>query len=280
MLFDRPVTEAIMARTSVRTYSPEDIEPGRLDLLRQACASVGEAPFGEAARFRVLDRPFGRDSPVKVSDYGLQRNPRYFFAGVIKASETALEGYGYLLEHLVLRATELGLGTCWMGYFNRDFFADLELAQDEVFPATCVVGVPAERPRLQDRMVRSAIRADSRRAWRELFFRGAFGTPLSKTEAGKHAEPLEMLRLAPSSGNTQPWRVVKGEGADVYHLYLKKVKQSYYDAGMHHIDIGIAMSHLELTAREAGLYGRWVVADPGLPSVPSETEYRVSWSAM
>ena len=279
MHFDRPVTETIRARRSVRTYSAEDIEPGKLQLLQQACDSVGKAPLGEDARFTVLDRPFERGAPVKVSDYGLQKNPRYFFAGAIRASDTALEGYGYLLEHLVLRATELGLGTCWMGYFNREAFADFELAKDELFPATCVVGNPDERPRLQDKVIRSAIKADARREWRELFFRGAFGAPLSKAEAGEYAKPLEMLRLAPSSGNTQPWCVVKEAGADVLHLYLKKVKQSYYAAGMHNIDVGIAMSHLELTAREMGLEGRWVVADPGLPSVPSETEYRVSWSA-
>jgi nitroreductase len=279
MHFDRPVTEAIRARMSVRTYSPVAIEPVKLDLLQQACASVGKAPFGETARFRVLDRPFERDAPVKVSNYGLQRNPRYFFAGAITASDTALEGYGYLLEHLVLRATELGLGTCWMGYFNREFFADFPVAEDELFPATCVVGVPAKRPRLQDKMIRSAIKADARRDWRELFFRGAFGTPLSKTEAGKYAEPLEMLRLAPSSGNTQPWRVVKEEGADVLHVYLKKVKQSYYNAGMHNIDVGIAMSHLELTAREMGLDGKWGCSDPGLGRVPEGTEYRVTWTA-
>ena len=277
MHFDRPITETIRARRSVRTYSAEAIEPGKLHLLQQACASVGEAPFGEDARFRVVDRPFERGAPVNVSDYGLQRNPRYFFTGAIKASGMALEGYGHLLEHLVLRATELGLGTCWMGYFNRGFFADFELAQDELFPATSVVGVPAERPRLGERMIRFAIRADARKEWKELFFRGAFGTPLSKAEAGDHAEPLEMLRLAPSSGNTQPWRVVKQEGEDVYHLYLRKVKQSYYDAGMHNIDIGIAMSHLELTAREMGLDGQWGVADPELRSVPNDTEYRVSW---
>jgi nitroreductase len=280
MHFDRPITETIRARMSVRTYSTEAIEPGKLDLLQQACGSVGKAPFGEAARFKVLDRPFERDAQVKVSNYGLQKNPRYFFAGAIEASDTALEGYGYLLEQLVLRATELGLGTCWMGYFNRDFFADFELAQDKLFPATCVVGVPAERPRLQDKVIRSAIKADARKDWKELFFRGAFGVPLSKADAGVYAEPLEMLRLAPSSGNTQPWRVVKEAGADVYHFYLKKVKQSYYAAGMHNIDVGIAMSHLELTARERGLDGRWVVADPGMPSVPSETEYRVSWTSI
>ena len=87
-----------------------------------------------------------------------------------------------------------------------------------------------------------------------------------------------MLRLAPSSGNTQPWRIVKADNAPTFHFFLKKAKQSYYDMGIHHVDIGIAMAHFELSAREKGLDGHWAVSDPKLPSVPSGTEYRVSWT--
>jgi nitroreductase len=65
MHFDRPVTETIRARRSVRTYSPEAIEPGKLRLLQQACGSMGKAPFGEDARFRVVDRPFERGAPSR-----------------------------------------------------------------------------------------------------------------------------------------------------------------------------------------------------------------------
>ena len=42
--------------------------------------------------------------------------------------------------------------------------------------------------------------------------------------------------------------------------------------------MGIAMCHFELTARETGLKGRWVLNDPQL-QIPDEIKYTVTWEA-
>jgi nitroreductase len=270
VILDQPPSKAIRARRSVRNFSPEAISPPILDNLKEACSSVTRSPFGETTSFQVIERPFKRGKSVSLGNYGLQKNPRYFFVGSITRSPTALMGYGYLLEHLVLRATELGLGTCWMGYFNPEYFP--ELTGDGLTPTIVVVGLP-EKPRIGEKIVRSAIRADKRKEWGELFFDGGFDVHLS--DAGEYKLPLEMLRLSPSSGNTQPWRVVRGPG-DVFHFHMRIVKKKYHAAGMHHVDTGIAMAHFELAAREVGLRGEWRVEDPEL-SLPDSTEYRVSW---
>jgi nitroreductase len=273
MRFDGPPSRAIRRRRSVRTYSTEPIDVDVVEELKEACSSLYRAPFGERASFSLVQKPSKKDVPVKLGDYGLMKNPRNFLIGDIAPSPTALEGYGYLMEHLVLRATDLGMGTCWMGYFNQEYFADVPLREGHLRPAIVVLGV-SEGKRLFERITRAAIKADRRRAWEDLFFEGSFDTPMSRQGAGEMAGPLEMLRLAPSSGNTQPWRVVRDDGA--LHLHLHKVKDAYYRRGIHHVDIGIAMAHLELGAREAGLDGEWRLADPGLDP-PDGTEYRVSW---
>ncbi|MHC4779452.1 MAG: nitroreductase family protein, partial [Planctomycetota bacterium] len=171
MELEGPPSQAIRARRSVRTYSPDPIPPDLLQRLEEACASPPTAPFGETATFHVVERPFKKGEPVKLGDYGLQRNPRYFIVGTISRSPTALHSYGYLLETLILRATELGLGTCWMGYFNPEYFP--ELSGDGLSPAISVVGV-TERPRFSERLARSAIKADKRKDWTVLFFDGSF----------------------------------------------------------------------------------------------------------
>jgi hypothetical protein len=43
------------------------------------------------------------------------------------------------------------------------------------------------------------------------------------------------------------------------------------------VDMGIAMCHFELTAKELGIVGKWKISDPGSISVPQDTEYVVSW---
>ena len=98
--------------------------------------------------------------------------------------------------------------------------------------------------------------------------------------ARRYADPLEMLRLGPSASNRQPWRLVKESGRDIFHLYLRRSRG--YDklikaVDLQRIDMGIAMSHFELTARELGLGGRWQAVSPSVSPVPERTEYVQSW---
>ena len=48
-------------------------------------------------------------------------------------------------------------------------------------------------------------------------------------------------------------------------------------ADMQRIDVGIAMSHFELTANELGLMGRWEIREPRTEKPDEWTEYTVSW---
>ena len=45
------------------------------------------------------------------------------------------------------------------------------------------------------------------------------------------------------------------------------------------LDMGIAMSHFELTAKELGLKGKWVVEDDLNKNPSALTEYIVSWES-
>jgi hypothetical protein len=46
------------------------------------------------------------------------------------------------------------------------------------------------------------------------------------------------------------------------------------------MDMGIAMCHFELTAREAGLKGEWIVEEPRIEKPDGLTEYTVSWRSL
>jgi hypothetical protein len=48
-------------------------------------------------------------------------------------------------------------------------------------------------------------------------------------------------------------------------------------ADIQRLDMGIAMCHFELTARELGLPGKWACAEPSIKKPDGLTEYTVSW---
>ena len=197
-----------------------------------------------------------------------------------------LEDYGHGLEAVILRATDLGLGTCWLGgSFTRSSFARrIDLAADETMPAVSAVGNPVADAREHDPLRRWAA-ADLRLPWEALFYNSGFQDSLEVGQAAEYAGALAAVRLAPSSHNSQPWRVVR-EG-DRFHFYLRR-SASYgpgslpqrllHLADLQRVDVGIAMCHFELAAREQGLRGLWTVDEPDLPGAVDTIEYVATWA--
>jgi nitroreductase len=64
---------------------------------------------------------------------------------------TGIEYYqidlGIAMEHMVLKATELGLGTCWIGWFSEDKAKTiLDIPKKVKVSAMLAVGYPKESP--------------------------------------------------------------------------------------------------------------------------------------
>ncbi|MDF1515026.1 MAG: nitroreductase family protein, partial [Anaerolineae bacterium] len=59
---------------------------------------------------------------------------------------------GIVMDHLILAATELGLGTCWIGAFDRQAARDILGLPDGIDPIICTtLGYPADTPRPKKR---------------------------------------------------------------------------------------------------------------------------------
>jgi len=132
-----------------------------------------------------------------------------------------------------------------------------------------------------DSVIRSSTGADRRKPWNSLFF-NEDDKPLSVEQAGRYATPLEMVRLAPSASNLQPWRIIKASESDVFHFYIKRapgMKQLFaMKADLQRVDIGIAMCHFELAADEEGLRGKWNTNNPLLRGMADKLEYITTWA--
>jgi nitroreductase len=282
MRYSRSVSEIIKERSSRRSYTPQPVEAAKLRALRDFFETV-EGSFVEKARFAILDTTgWGHGKINALGTYGTIQGAKLFIVGSIRRSDHDMEDFGYQFEQIILRATDLGLGTCWIGgIFNRSRFAEKTgVREDEILPAISPLGYATPKRSVTDSIIRWSAGSSKRRPWDALFFDGNFELALTQAAAGRYLDPLEMLRLGPSASNRQPWRVVKEQGRDRFHLYLRRSKG--YDklikaVDLQRLDMGIAMSHFELTARELGLGGRWEESPPALSPLPEGTEYVRSW---
>ncbi len=286
--YDHPVDLIIQQRTSVRTYSGKPIPPDLLEELDSFLSYCRSGPLGNTIRVKLTATSREDAQELQgLGTYGFISDPSGFIIGTVQDDPGALEDFGYLLEAAVLRATDLGLGTCWLGgTFNRSRFAEnIDRQRDEIIPCVISLGLEADAPRLLDTASRWTAGSDRRLPWSELFFEGSFENPLLPENAGAFKHPLEMLRLAPSASNKQPWRIlIKHKQID---FFLKRTpnypsqiwKSLLKIADMQRVDMGIAMAHFELTALEEGRTGQWVNAPPQRSSFPPGVEYITSWKA-
>jgi hypothetical protein len=277
------VIETIQTRKSCRTYGSRAIEPEKLAELRQFLTWNRETPFRSKVRFHLIDFNELEISELKkLTTYGVIQGARQFIVGTVIKQSRAMEDYGYCMEKNILKATSMGLGTCLLGgTFKRSGFAGkINLGDSELLPVISPVGYPRDKRSVVDRMFRFVAASDKRKPRHELFYLHDIDTCLDKDNSGSFDPPLECVRIAPSASNKQPWRIIKGKGQDAFHFYLKRTpgyENIIKGIKLQNVDMGIAMCHFELSARELGLKGSWNADDPQIKS--GDMEYIVSWTA-
>lgn len=264
------VRAAIRARVSTRRYAGQLIDRPVLDgLLAKAagCARLAEP----GVRLALVS---GREEVARIlaryaGVYGLVQGAPHLLVGLIPADTDQVRlDLGYVLEQVVLEATRLGLGTCWMtgSYHPLEAATQLGVGLGEEVAAAVALGAPRLDPlaRLHDGTVRRIVAGHRRLPLGRLVYDGQWGQAWTAEGADPAlVEVLECARLAPSAKNRQPWRFVVGAG-----------RVSLVLVAAAPIDAGIVMSHVTLARADLGCPGRWEVRlgdtalarDLGLPT--------------
>lgn len=153
------------------------------------------------------------------------------------------------------------------GTFNKSNFAKaIGFTANEILPIVAPIGYEGGKKSLIGKII--GTNKNKRKDFSEIFFEGSFTTSLLPENAGEFRNPLNMLRLAPSAVNKQPWRALKiGETIQFYLISTK---------GWTRIDLGIGLCHFDLTAREMGMNGMFL-AEEGF-AISSEYTYVISWT--
>ena len=296
-----PASDLIGRRYSCRTYLERPIADEDKSRLQEFMASRTMGPLGSQARFGLIAAAADdRQALRRLGTYGFIKGATGFILGAVKRAPKDLEDYGYLLEEVILYATAIGLGTCWLGgTFTRSTFVRRfgGLKRGETMPAVVSTGYIGDDG---TERIREREEGGRRLPPAELFFEGEWGTPLASAGAGtdgpgeqagadRYAAALEAVRMAPSATNKQPWRIVRTaspDGGHDWHFHMVRTKG--YGRGsavftvlriadLQRVDLGIAMCHFELVARESGVDGSWVVDDPGLDLPGPGIEYSATW---
>ncbi|BBF43695.1 nitroreductase family protein [Lachnospiraceae bacterium KM106-2] len=265
--FSQPITDIIGLRHSVRNYESTPLPNETIEKIEQFINTL-KYPFPQKVRITLIDTS-DVNSNLKLGTYGVIKGARYFLITACEKDTFSQITLGYCLEKVVLYCTSLGLGTVWLGgTFRKSNFAKaISLSDHELLPIVSPVGIEGGKKSFLGSFFgkSSKIRKD----FSTLFFQTNFSTPLTPEQAHEFYEPLEMLRLAPSAVNKQPWRVLMEKG--VIHFYLDHPK------GLNFVDLGIALCHFHLTALELELKGHFHTFD-NLTSTPKcDFTYVISW---
>ena len=139
-------------------------------------------------------------------------------------------------------------------------------------PVVSPIGYAAKERSIRENLMRKGMKSDERQPFPKLFFRNDFQHSLQESEAGQWLTPLKMVQLAPSATNKQPWRLVVEENK--VHFYEEKTKGYANESSgdIQKVDLGIALYHFEVGAKEQGLKGSILQKNPGI-STAENVEY-------
>ena len=283
---DQSIIDVIKRRFLCRIHTDKLIDEDIQLRIKEFLETHNLGPFGNRMRFALIAATEDDYQALKsLCTYGFIKGAKGFIVGALGAGPKNLEDFGYIMEYAILFATDLGLGTCWLGdsFTKSNFAKKMNATEKETVPAVTSIGYIAEHSKAKD-WIRSKTGGAARLPAEQLFFQEKFGNPVLLHQIGAYAQVLDAVRWAPSASNKQPWRIVKI--GNNWNFYLQRTKGYGKDsllgkmlgvADLQRVDMGIAMCHFELTAHEFGLNGRWVLAEPDIEKLEENTEYIVSW---
>ncbi len=168
--------DLVQKRRSVRNYRPDPVPREMIESCVEAARFAPSASNTQGWRFFVLEGEL-KARLVKEAMGGIVV-PNRFAVGApviaalamkldivthrlgagIKRIDYHLIDAGIAGEHFVLRAAELGLGTCWIGWFDKKAVKRLlDIGSNWDVPALITVGYAAEEPKPRGRRLASEI---------------------------------------------------------------------------------------------------------------------------
>ncbi len=145
------VFEAIRTRRSIRKYKPELIPDAKLEIILDAARLAPSAANRQPWRFVVVQNADRKKTLAEAADNQTFMNDAAAIVVAVGDPEVSTRWHEkdtmIALEHMVLAATALGYGTCWIGAFDEDAVKRLlKIPAKMKVVALLPIGIPGEKP--------------------------------------------------------------------------------------------------------------------------------------
>jgi nitroreductase len=165
------VREAIRGRRSIRKYEHKSIPQDVMEELLESMRTAPSANNGQRWSMVVVTDDETKRKLVPASGgQGFVGECSAYLVGVAESGAYySTVDMTIALDHLSLRAVELGLGTCWIGDFEGDTIKSiLGIPADREVPICMTLGYPSQNPAARRRKKLSELFHDGRwgKVWR------------------------------------------------------------------------------------------------------------------
>lgn len=238
--------EAIERRISCRAYEEKLVDAETRDKLTACIAQLNDE---SGLHFQLLASEDLAAPAVKTAD-AMFSGKIYLCAALVGGDDPiSSEKVGYYGEKLVLYATQLGLGTCWVaGTYDRNSISPVVKEGEKVWDVI-PVGWPAEKMPLKQKMIRAGLRKRDRK------LQDFLESDVSLSDCPDWLQKgIDAVRKGPSAVNQQPVNIIFKDGK----VSAKIWKNGH---GLQFNDLGIAKAQFEVGAAECGVHGTWDFGD-------------------
>jgi nitroreductase len=278
---DLDLFDLMRSRRSCRSFQTRKLTPADHDELMESVRIHSEAPrLGTSSvRFEYISAPLTVWPTVNASEFLVAIAPK-------KYDRLAVIDVGRSLQKIVMDATRMGLGTCWIGpgadhaSIMRDLGDRFNPEKDHII-CVCAVGY-------KSRYIPLFIRIFNAQFYRrlplsELFFADSdFKEPLNLNAYpfNRFGRNYEICQWAPSSYNGQTTRCVAvmeqsddGESRLARFDFFAVTESRYYAA----VALGIWDANWEMGCDALGIHGHFALLSAGEKDRPQLPRYDLSW---
>ncbi|MCM1291035.1 MAG: nitroreductase family protein [Prevotella sp.] len=236
--------DILSLRHSVRNY---DGTPLDNDISRLIKSEISFINTHEPGFFFTLitndDKPFKGFS----RSYGLFRGVNNYIAAIVDSHfPDTIEKAGFYAEQIVIKATELGIGTCFVGGTYRASDVNIHLRAGQTILFLIALGTSDKSLSTISRLATSILH-------RKKMTATDFFTPQKEIEntLGRYKflnDGLKAVSLAPSSRNRRPVRISLNSDGEITAFVPKATTESL-------IDLGIAKYNFQYAVGGAWKFG-------------------------